>query len=472
MKILSKILLSLFIFSFFNPVLLLSQSFEKSILIDIPGDNYDFDLLAIDTYPGAESFITWINKDDSTYTVFLKKISPEISDTNIIISSNNDIKSNPKVSINRYAQGIKIVWQNYSNNYFQIIGCNYLNDSLSNKTVIIDSLINDPLISLSIYRIAWINDKKLFIKEFYPTIGNPILVDSLNCSSPDIIKEDAITSTQILYERIENENHQIYLAEFNDYLNPKWTYNIISDGNNRNPNFGIDGGVSFESIENEISKIKYSAYGTEQFDTTGNISCNYKNPNVFSYPVPTSPVNDKTPFFVAFDTDSLENDNEILIKTFYYELYDSLINISNMVGNDYKPKVAYLVNEDTVYIAIIWLHQNNSKADIWMAKEVFNPIYTSVKDKNIIISSFDLFQNYPNPFNPSTNIEYFLEQDSKVEIKIFDILGNHIITLVDGYKTSGKHKEKFIVNNLSSGVYFYSIKVNGIQKTKSMVLLR
>ena len=83
MKILSKILLSLFIFSFFNPVLLLSQSFEKSILIDIPGDNYDFDLLAIDTYPGAESFITWINKDDSTYTVFLKKISPEISDTNI-----------------------------------------------------------------------------------------------------------------------------------------------------------------------------------------------------------------------------------------------------------------------------------------------------------------------------------------------------------------------------------------------------
>jgi hypothetical protein len=471
MKILSKILLSLFIFSFFNSFSLLSQSFDKNILVDIPGDNYDFDLIATDTYPGAESFITWINKNDSIYTVFLKKISPEISDTNIIISSNIDTKSNPKVAINRYAQGIKIVWQNYSNNYFQIIGCNYLNDSLSNKTVITDSLSNDPVISLSTHRITWINDNKLFIKEFYPTMSDQILVDSLICTSPNIIKEDAITSTQILYERIENENHQIYLAEFNDYLNPKWNYNIISDSNNRNPNFGIDGGVSFETIENEISKIKYSAYGTEQFDITNNVSSNYKNPNVFSYPVPTSPANDKTPFFVAFDTDSLENDNEILIKTFYYG-YDSLINISNMEGNDYKPKVAYLINEDTVYVAIIWLHQNNSKTDIWIAKEVFNPIYTSVKDEGIKINSFNLYQNYPNPFNPTTNIEYFIQESSEVEIKIFDILGNHILTLVNEFRNSGKHKETFNANYLSSGIYFYSIRVNGIQKTKSMVLLR
>ena len=472
MKILSKILITLFIFSFSDPVFLFSQSFEKNILIDIPGDNYDFDLLAIETYPEAESFITWVNKNDSIYTVYLKRIYPNTNDSNIVISSDTKTKSNPKVALNRFAQGIKIVWQNYSNNYYQVIGCDYFNDSLSSKIVIKDSLNTNPLISLSIHRIVWVSDNKLFIKEFYPSISNPILVDSVNCTSPNILKEDAMTYTQILYERIENQNHKIYLADFNDYSNPKWTFDLISDGDNRNANFGIDGGASFETIENGISKIKYTAFRTEQFRITENINCSYKNPNVFSYPVPTSSANDKTPFFVAFDTDSLENNNEIFIRTFYFESYDSLLNISNMEGNDYKPKVAYVVSDDTVYVSIIWMHQNNSKTDIWIAKEVFNPIYTSIEDENININAFDLLHNYPNPFNPITNIEYFLEQDSKVEIKIFDILGNHLVTLVDGYRTSGKHNEKFIANNLSSGVYFYSIKVNGIRKTKSMVLLR
>ena len=58
MKIFSKIFFAFLIFLSINPVLLISQSFEKNTLIDIPGDNYDFDLLAIDTYPEAESFIT------------------------------------------------------------------------------------------------------------------------------------------------------------------------------------------------------------------------------------------------------------------------------------------------------------------------------------------------------------------------------------------------------------------------------
>ena len=472
MKILSKILLLFFLVINTSPNLLFSQSFDKNVLIDIPGDNYDFDLLTIVPYPGAESFITWVNKNDSTYTVFLKRISPDISDTNIVISSDSDVKSNPKVVINRYAQGIKIVWQNYSNNYFQIVRCNYLNDSLSNKTIIKDSLNTDPLISLSIHRIAWIDDNKLFIKEFYPILSNTILVDSLNCTSPNIIKEDIINSAWILYERIAGENHQIYLAEFRDYPNPKWTYSLISDGNNRNANFGIDGGASFETIENNISRIKFRIYRFGEFSITDNINCNYKNPNVFSYPVPINSSNDKTPFFVAFDTDSLENNNEIFIRPFYYELYDSLINISNMEGNDYKPKVAYVVNDDTAYVSIIWLHQNNSKTDIWIAKQKFNPIFNSVKNENININSFDLSQNYPNPFNPSTTIEYFLEQESKVAIKIFDVLGNQLVTLVDGYKTSGKHKEKFNGYNLSSGVYFYSLIIEGKQKTRSMILLK
>lgn len=110
--------------------------------------------------------------------------------------------------------------------------------------------------------------------------------------------------------------------------------------------------------------------------------------------------------------------------------------------------------------------------------KLHNDPVVSIFDSKSIHVTFSLEQNYPNPFNPATNIEYFLEKGSKVEINIYDILGNRIVTLFDGYKTAGKHKEKFIANNpangtsLPSGIYFYSINVNGMQKTKSMVLLK
>ena len=469
MKPLLKIWLKIFSVLILINSLSFSQSFKKNILIDIPGDNYDFDLLASESYPGAESFITWINKNDSIYTVFLKRISPKIGD-NLVISSDRDIKSNPKVA--RYAQGVKIIWQNYANDYYKIMGCNYLNDSLSSKITIQDSIVSDPQISLSINRIIWIYHGKLFEKEFYPSLGNPIVIDSLNCSFPNVLKNDNISYTQIIYEKVENEKHNIYLAKYSTYPTPNWNIKVIANGNNRNPNFGIDGDISFETDENQFSKVKYSFFGTDNFMLTKNESCNYKNPEVFSYPVPTGSTSNKTPFFVAFDTDSIKNTNEIFIKTYYFGMYDSLINISNMEGNNYHPKIGYILNNDTVYVGIIWLHQTDSKIDIWMAKEVFNPIITSVRNEHIDISSFYLMQNYPNPFNPVTTVEYNIEKPALVKIKVYDILGNDIRTLENGYKTSGKHKVIFNGNDLTSGIYFYSINYDGNTKTKSMILLK
>ena len=471
MKKIIKYLSVIFILLITNSSILFGQSFQNKILVDIPGNNYNFDLQASETYPGAKSYITWINKKDSIYTVFLKMISPEISDSNIIISSDSNIKLNPRVSNNPISKGIKIVWESYDGEYYKIVGRNLFNDTLRNKFLIQDSLINNPQISLSMNRIVWVNEGNLYLKEFYPNLSNPILVDTSTCSSPNIRKQDDIQYAQILYEKIDNENHQIYLAKFNSYLTPMWNYEIVSEGNNRNPNFGIEYDISFETIKNGISRIKYSING-DIFMQTTNQNCNYKNPNLFSYPVPTSSSNNTTPFFVAFDTDSLENNNEIFIKTFYFGLYDSLINISNMEGNDYNPKVAYVKNNDTIYVAIIWLHQNNSKTNIWMSKEVFNPIYSSVKNNNVEIKILELKQNYPNPFNPITNIEYNIYKATHVEIKIFDILGNCISTLVNRYQFSGKHSVKFNGSNLSSGVYFYTIRINGITKTKSMILIK
>jgi hypothetical protein len=72
----------------------------------------------------------------------------------------------------------------------------------------------------------------------------------------------------------------------------------------------------------------------------------------------------------------------------------------------------------------------------------------------------NLGQNYPNPFNPVTNIGYEIPQDAKVTMKVYDITGREIITLVNEYKTAGYHTVKFNASDYSSGMYFYKIRVD------------
>lgn len=87
-------------------------------------------------------------------------------------------------------------------------------------------------------------------------------------------------------------------------------------------------------------------------------------------------------------------------------------------------------------------------------------------------TSFELFQNYPNPFNPSTKISWQSPVGSPQTIKIFDVLGNEVATLVNEYKSAGNYQIMFDASKLSSGVYFYRLQVGNYVETKKMMLVR
>jgi photosystem II stability/assembly factor-like uncharacterized protein len=94
-------------------------------------------------------------------------------------------------------------------------------------------------------------------------------------------------------------------------------------------------------------------------------------------------------------------------------------------------------------------------------------------DKNPTLSNdFKLNQNYPNPFNPVTTISYSIPISARVELIIYDILGNEIKTLVSEYKETGSYEVKFEASDLSSGVYFYKLKVGNFNQTKKLILLK
>ncbi len=120
------------------------------------------------------------------------------------------------------------------------------------------------------------------------------------------------------------------------------------------------------------------------------------------------------------------------------------------------------------------IHRNNDMG--WSILEVPG-VLTSATGRENLPLSFKLMQNYPNPFNPTTMISYQLPKISRVTLRIYDVLGREVATLVDGMEQVGTHNVRFDGSRLSSGVYFYRLIAKGnngqtFRSTKKLLLLK
>lgn len=97
---------------------------------------------------------------------------------------------------------------------------------------------------------------------------------------------------------------------------------------------------------------------------------------------------------------------------------------------------------------------------------------TDVEQIEELATDFYLAQNYPNPFNPTTNIQYSIPKTSDISLKVYDILGNEVATLVDRKQSAGVYNAKFDGSNLASGIYFYTLRAGSFSSTKKLMLVR
>ena len=88
------------------------------------------------------------------------------------------------------------------------------------------------------------------------------------------------------------------------------------------------------------------------------------------------------------------------------------------------------------------------------------------------LKEFSLSQNYPNPFNPVTIISYQLPKTGFVTLKVYDVLGNDVVTLVNEEKPAGNYNINFDASELPSGVYYYKIRAGNYVETKKMMFLK
>src|SRR5690606_8330657 len=198
------------------------------------------------------------------------------------------------------------------------------------------------------------------------------------------------------------------------------------------------------------------------------------NPVTISNDEPVSVVTDKNNnVFVTGKSDRATFWNKISTVVYspsgeqmYVLLYDT-----NAPFRSHEPIKMLCDTSGSIYIC--GNSQNiNGKWDMVIIK--YTPIVSSIIQlSNDVPGSFELFQNYPNPFNSSTEIKYYISKQGQIKIKVRDVLGREVKTLVNSNHKPGEYKVKFDANRYSSGIYFYDLSYNGdIIYRRKLVLVK
>ncbi|MBT8379039.1 MAG: T9SS type A sorting domain-containing protein [Ignavibacteria bacterium] len=128
---------------------------------------------------------------------------------------------------------------------------------------------------------------------------------------------------------------------------------------------------------------------------------------------------------------------------------------------------------DGDYRIIVEVYDESGNFDIDSMDVKFkngNPVDT--EDEEGELFAFRLEQNYPNPFNPTTKIKFELPDQNRVTLKVYNVLGNEIATLINKDKPSGTYEIEFDATGLPSGIYFYELHAGNFVETRKMILLK
>jgi len=183
----------------------------------------------------------------------------------------------------------------------------------------------------------------------------------------------------------------------------------------------------------------------------------------------------------TIDTEEIvitNNSDEALQLTSYYSRSSMFSVVDNfpITVQPYQNKMLQIqFFPDSIGVFSDDIHLRMQKENEMIAQVIevlgYSDPYAEVEEEDYLID-YELSQNYPNPFNPSTTIKYQLPEMNFVTIKVYDVLGNEVATLVNEEKPVGEYEVEFDGTGLPSGIYFYQLRAGNYVETKKMVLLK
>jgi hypothetical protein len=195
-------------------------------------------------------------------------------------------------------------------------------------------------------------------------------------------------------------------------------------------------------------------------------------PNLIA-PVNNSTINTLTP---VLEWDSLITAFDYRLEIARDSLFTNSLLYQVVPQKTFQVPAGLLFSDSTYY----WRVRTATNGGVGPCSEAFsfNIVITDVEDEQQLPTEFALMQNYPNPFNPSTVISYQLPVTSNVTLKVYDVIGNEVATLVNEYKQAGSYEVEFNAVgtsrdlSLTSGVYFYQLRAGEFIQTKKMIVLK
>ena len=143
---------------------------------------------------------------------------------------------------------------------------------------------------------------------------------------------------------------------------------------------------------------------------------------------------------------------------------------------DYSINDADITNTREGILTYSPFNEDQSWGDVsrWLYTWIGNlwdPVSVELEDGQLV-KDYSLSQNYPNPFNPSTQIKFSIKESGMVSLKIFDVLGREVATLVNNEYAAGNYSVDFSAAGLSSGIYFYRLESGSFVQTNKMMLIK
>lgn len=487
---------------------LLAQPFQKKQITNFDWDsrgvvipNYP---LGVSTLPNSPLFFE-AHKNNSANVVMMNYEPNTDSFYNLTeLTKNNFLNVNVDASCNRIYPNVKInvIWQTNENGNWDIAIRTMTDSNWSSKRYIANSLsdeTNARFVSHHNYyfsphsaiEVLYEKDNSIYLyRESESNMTNEIVFsgDSINkFSQPTGISyEDWFGSPAALYVAAvykPNDTSSVIVYRYKAQGDSSWSpiYSAYDSGYCENPSFynvyWQYCPLSFEKlIENKrhvyvIQDLQYLGQNNQAVKLTDNPTVGTSDLKMFMYGIVGKKENLEDYYFSGPHSFKLISNDSTYIICFYYsyttpvmfysKISQSKIGLGNL-GLFYGYAVSYRIWEDSA----------NGRVNLFGFK-VYDALGSA--DDKVEVNNFELYQNYPNPFNPKTIIKYKLLDRDFVSLKVFDMLGNEISTLVNEEKEAGEHRVEFdasINGGLASGIYVYRLTVGKNYLTRKMILLK
>ena len=190
-------------------------------------------------------------------------------------------------------------------------------------------------------------------------------------------------------------------------------------------------------------------------------------------PIPHSPYNgqsgvDTAAVTLTWQADTLHERYELMVAD--DSLFASLAYYASSV-EDTAYSISDLLTDHTYYWKVrgFGSYGESEWSETWY---FHTKTATGMADRTPHPKTFRLYQNYPNPFNPSTSITYDLPRAAEVQLDLFNVLGQKVLTLVNGRQQAGRHSVNAQLQGFASGVYYYRLKAGSFVSVKRMILMK